>query len=209
MARKPKSGFGGLVSRRRKITGRGKPLAYSDLRRLSPDENEQLGFTRKARRYVLKSIRKLTKRTHTTSARERETLRVKQEYGLASPEVATRARRDKALSYKSAAAQETAARNRKDTTSRYTQTFLAATTRDARVGVRINKADGKRKGRVSFKVKEDTAAEALANRASRLRGEFIPDGEYQMMLDYSAHYGDPFYEFMRGSPKDKTGNIEG
>jgi len=95
---------------RSRRTGSRSGHSYSDYRRLSPDENEREGFSRKARRYVLKSVRRLTRRTPTISARAHETLRARQEYGFPKPELATQARQHGALSYKTAAARETAAK---------------------------------------------------------------------------------------------------
>ena len=38
-------------------SGAKRRYSYSDYRRLSPDENERQGFSRKARHYVLKSVK--------------------------------------------------------------------------------------------------------------------------------------------------------
>ena len=76
--------------------------SYSDYRRLSPDENERQGFSRTARHYVLKIVKRLTSRTPSISARAHETLRARQLHGLATPEHATMARREGGISYSSA-----------------------------------------------------------------------------------------------------------
>jgi hypothetical protein len=76
--------------------------SYSDYRRLSPTENERLGFTRTARHYVLKNVAPVTPRTSSITARAHETLRARQLHGLASPEQATMARREGGISYSSA-----------------------------------------------------------------------------------------------------------
>ena len=59
--------------------------SYSDYRRLSPDENERQGFSRKARQYVLKSIKRVTKHTPSITARAHETLRTRQVPGWRRP----------------------------------------------------------------------------------------------------------------------------
>ena len=197
------------MARNPKQPRKGRAPSYSDFRRLSPSENKQLGFTPKARHYVLKSVRKVTKRTSSISARAHETLRTRQEYGFAKPEIATLARSHKALGYKTAAQGEAVAKAAITRENKaFVSSFLQSTLRDAASGVRVRKAGGKGKGQLSFRVKVDTAGEALRNRDKRLKGEFIPDGEYQQMLDYLAHYNDRAYDLLRGSPKDKTGNIE-
>ena len=76
-------------------------LRYSDYRRATPAENVKLGFSRKARHYVPKSVKRVTKRTPSITARAHETLRTRQVHGLASPEQATQARREGGLSYSS------------------------------------------------------------------------------------------------------------
>jgi hypothetical protein len=63
------------------------------------------------------------------------------------------------------------------------------------------------KGKTSLVVRQKSAVEALENRRRRLQGEHIPDGEYQAMLDYMAHYNDPHYEVLRGSPDIKGSRI--
>ena len=65
---------------------------YSDFRRATPAENIKLGFSRTARHYVPKSVKRVTKRTQSLTARAHETLRTRQVHGLASPEQATQAR---------------------------------------------------------------------------------------------------------------------
>ena len=98
-----------MARKRSRRSSSRRPHSYSDYRRLSPDENERAGFSRKARRYVLKSVRRLTKRTSTISARAQETLRTQQEYGFAKPELATEARKAGRLQHQ----QPTAAKHAK------------------------------------------------------------------------------------------------
>ena len=60
--------------------------SYSAFRRASPVENVRMGYSSKARRYVLAaSGGKVTQRTPSISARAHETLRTRQVHGLASP----------------------------------------------------------------------------------------------------------------------------
>jgi len=45
--------------------------SFADFVRLTPEQNVKLGFSRKARRYVLKNVKRVTKATPTISARLR------------------------------------------------------------------------------------------------------------------------------------------
>jgi hypothetical protein len=85
--------------------------------------------------------------------------------------------------------------------------FMDQVLADAAKRTRIDKAGGKNKGKHSLVVRRKSASDALENRAKRLRGAHIPDGEYQMMLDYSAHYNDPYYERLKASPDVKGSRI--
>jgi hypothetical protein len=90
----------------------------------------------------------------------------------------------------------------------FTAQFLAKVQADIANGTLIKKAGGKNRGKVSLRVRSDSATAALENRRKRLAGEHIPDGEYQAMLDYMAHYNDPYYELLRGSPDVKGSRIK-
>jgi hypothetical protein len=90
----------------------------------------------------------------------------------------------------------------------FTTNFLASVQRDITRGTLIKKAGGKNKGKASLRARNDSAAQALENRRKRLAGEHIPDGEYQAMLDYMAHYNDPYHELLRGSPDVKGSRIK-
>jgi hypothetical protein len=89
----------------------------------------------------------------------------------------------------------------------FTAQFLAKVQADIANGTLIKKAGGKNRGNVSLRVRSDSATAALENRGKRIAGEHIPDGEYQAMLDYMAHYNDPYYELLRGSPDVKGSRI--
>lgn len=194
MARKPPT-RSGLVSRPRK----GNPPSYSDFRRLTPVENEREGFSRKARRYILKSVRKLTKRTPTISARQHETLRTRQEYGLASPEIATRARQSGALSYKTAAQEQIA---NKGAETHFRNRASTEIERDASAGKRIAEYAGgsKKKKRGGYRVKGEHAECYLELRQRKLDGEYIDSGDWHFMMDFAEKYKDPKRKILRASP---------
>jgi hypothetical protein len=82
--------------------------SFSDFVRLTPEQNVKLGLSRKARHYVLKG-RRITKATPTISARQFETKRASELFGL-TPERATQARRYGAVSYVSADQRERVAK---------------------------------------------------------------------------------------------------
>jgi hypothetical protein len=71
--------------------------SFSDFVRLTPQQNGKFGLSPKARHYVLKGAR-ITKATPTISARQFETKRASELFGL-TPERATQARRHDAISY--------------------------------------------------------------------------------------------------------------
>src|ERR1700677_1915213 len=82
--------------------------SYLDFVRLTPEQNVKLGLSLKARHYALKGGR-ITKATPTISARQFETKRAHELFGL-SPEMATQARQRGAISYASADQRERVAR---------------------------------------------------------------------------------------------------
>ena len=82
--------------------------SYADFVRLTPEQNVKLGLSPKARHYVLKGAR-ITKATPTISARQFETKRASELFGL-TPEKATQARRHGAISYVSADQRERVAK---------------------------------------------------------------------------------------------------
>ena len=90
----------------------------------------------------------------------------------------------------------------------FTAQFLVKVQADIANGTLIKKAGGKNRGKISLRVRSDSATAAFENRRKRLAGEHIPDGEYQAMLDYMAHYNDPYYELLRGSPDVKGSRIK-
>jgi hypothetical protein len=82
--------------------------SFSDFVRLTPEQNAKLGLSPKARHYVLKGGR-ITKAAPTISARQFETKRAAELFGL-TPERATQARRHGAVSYVSADQRERVAK---------------------------------------------------------------------------------------------------
>src|SRR5271166_3618354 len=83
--------------------------SFADFVRLTPEKNAKLGLSPKARHYVLKDVKRVTKATPTISARQYETKKARERFGL-SPEQATEARRHGAISYVSAYQRERVAK---------------------------------------------------------------------------------------------------
>jgi hypothetical protein len=77
--------------------------------RLTPKQNVKLGLSPKARHYALRGTKRVTKATPTISARQFETKRASELFGL-TPERATKARRHGAVSYVSADQRERVAK---------------------------------------------------------------------------------------------------
>ena len=82
--------------------------SYANFVRLTPEQNVRLGHSAKARHYAFKGAR-ITKATPTISARQFETKRARELFGL-TPERATQARRHGAISYVSADQRERVAK---------------------------------------------------------------------------------------------------
>jgi hypothetical protein len=206
MARKSPPGIIARV-RLRKPPKRARAPSHSDYRRLTPDENERQGFTRKARRYVLKTVQKLTKRLPSISARQHETLRTQQEYGLAKPEVATAARQQGALTYKSASARETAAKGRDSVFKRRLPIEIE---RSAAKGARIPEygKSGHRKGRGGYRVRRKHAPHVADLRLRRLDGEYLDNGDWHLLIDFAEYYGDPKRALLRSSPGAYSAKVE-
>jgi hypothetical protein len=149
--------------------------------------------------YASKDAKKITRRTPTVSERQYDkaiTGKIREQ--------AVKECSENPLLYKSAATRETAEKIKAE--GAYRAEFLQRMEEDAN-RTKVSKAGGKKKGAPSFIVRRATAITALEDRAKRLRGEHIPDGRYQQMMDYSAHYNDPRVEVMRGSPKVKGSRI--
>src|ERR1700722_1834662 len=82
--------------------------SFADFVRLTPKQNAKLSLSPKARHYTLKGAR-ITKSTPTISARQFETKRASELFGL-TPERATQARRHGAIPYVSADQRERVAK---------------------------------------------------------------------------------------------------
>ena len=82
---------------------------YSEFRRLTPEQNVKLGLSPKGRHYVPRDVKRVTKATPTISARQYETKKARELFGL-TPGQATEARRQGAISYVSADQRERVAK---------------------------------------------------------------------------------------------------
>src|SRR5271166_3492034 len=83
--------------------------SFAHFVRLTPKQNVKLGLSPKARHYVLEDAKRITKATPTISARQYETKKARERFGL-TPEQATEARRHGAISYVSADQRERVAK---------------------------------------------------------------------------------------------------
>jgi hypothetical protein len=171
--------------------------SFADFVRLTPEQNVKLGLSPKARHYVLKGTKRITKATPTISARQRETKRARELFGL-TPEKATEARQHGAISYVSADQRERVA---KAAITREENKVVAEIKRMRASGrhVSSNSPDKRRHGRF-HPVTPDAERRYRAIRRRKLAGEHIPDGEWQWMIDYARRFKDPRYELLRGSP---------
>jgi hypothetical protein len=164
--------------------------SYSDYRRLSPDENERQGFSRTARHYVLKDVKRVTPRTPSITARAHETLRARQLHGLASPEQATMARREGGISYSSA-----------DQARRVEKAADRRLVRKARknVGEYLPTSNPRRK-RTRFRFTDEKMKNFERNRERKLRGEWLDNGEWFEMMDTARALNDHRILQLRASP---------
>src|SRR5271157_930822 len=71
--------------------------SFADFVRLRPQQNVKLGLPRNARHYVPKGAKRITRATPHISARQYETKKARELFGL-TPEQATKARRHGAIS---------------------------------------------------------------------------------------------------------------
>ena len=171
--------------------------SFADFVRLTPEQNVEQGFSRKARRYALKDVKRVTKPTLTISARQYETKRTQELFGL-TPEQATEARRQGAILYVSADQRE---RVPKAAITREENLVVAEIKRMQAAGRHVpsNSPDKRRHGRF-HPVTPDTERRYREIRRRKLAGELIPDGEWHWFIDYARQFRDPRYEVLRGSP---------
>ena len=169
---------------------------YSNFVRLTPEQNVKLGLSPRARHYALKGQR-ITKATPTISARQFETKRARELFGV-TPEKATQARRHGAISYVSADQRERVA---KAAITREENNVIAAIKklRSSGEAVPSNSPDKRRHG-TSHPISEHAEGRYRAIRRRKLAGEHIPDGEWQWFIDHARRLKDPQYELLRGSP---------
>lgn len=169
---------------------------HSEFVRLTPEQNVKAGFSPKARRYAVKGVR-ITKSTPTISARQHETKRAAELFGL-SPEQATEARRQGAIDYSSAAQRERVAKAKR---TRDENAFVKRVEAAERAGERVanHSPDPLRHGR-SWRTRRGSAERIRELRRRKLAGEFIPDGEWQELIDYADRFEDPEAAKLRGSP---------
>ena len=172
--------------------------SFADFVRLTPEQNVKLGLSRKARHYVLKDVKRVTKATPTISARQFETKKraravrpnARAGDGSASPraQFATCPPTNASASpRRQSRARKRRSSRRSRSSARPASTFRATRpTRDA-MGVRTRSLpDAERRYR--------------AIRRRKLAGEHIPDGEWHWFIDYARRFKDPRYELLRGSP---------
>jgi hypothetical protein len=171
--------------------------SFSDFKRLSPEQNVRLGLSPKARRYVLKDAQRITKSTPAISARQFETKRARELFGV-TPEKATQARRHGAISYVSADQRERVA---KAAITREENNVVAAIKKLRASGETVpSGSPDKRRHGTLHPVSEQSERRYRALRRRKLAGEHIPDGDWQWLVDYARRFKDPKYELMRGSP---------
>ena len=171
-----------------------RPKATSSYRRLSPVENVKAGFSPKARRYVKRDVSRIGKRAATISHRQHETVRTKERYHIATPELATEARKRGALNYSSLVQRESVA---KAAVTREGKKYRAAL--EARDEQYIE-ANNPRRRRERVPYYSGCYQRYLENRRKKLNGEYIPDGDWQQMMDIARAVGDARAQLLRGSP---------
>jgi hypothetical protein len=146
---------------------------------------------------ALKDAQRITKSTPAISARQFETKRARELFGV-TPEKATQARRHGAISYVSADQRERVA---KAAITREENNVIAAIKklRSSGEAVPSNSPDKRRHG-TSHPISEHAEGRYRAIRRRKLAGEHIPDGEWQWFIDHARRLKDPQYELLRGSP---------
>jgi len=179
-------------------------VSYNAFRRLTPQENIKAGHTLLARHYVLKITKHVTKKTSTISARQYRKKQEHERHGVASPEIATRAREAGTILYRSGRAAETASKIRR---SAYVKRLHREILKAAQNGERINEysgpgeikrdRSGKRRG---FKAQVWHANYVEDLRERKLTGEELDNGDWHMMMDYAERFKDPARHILRASP---------
>jgi hypothetical protein len=171
--------------------------SFFDFTRLTPEQNVKLGLSPKARHYVLKTTKRLSKATTTISARQFETKRARELYKL-TPEQATEGRRQGAISYTSADQRERVA---KAAITREETKIIAEIKRRRAAGDDVpSHSPDKRRHGSSYPIMPGAGDRYRELRRRKLAGEHIPDGDWHWLIDYARRFRDPRYELLRGSP---------
>jgi hypothetical protein len=171
--------------------------SFSEFMRLTPEQNVKLGLSPKARHYVLKTAKRVTKATPTISARQFETKKARELYKL-TPEQVTEARRQGAIPYTSA---DQRARVAKAALTREENKVVAEIKELQATGGHVpsNSPDQRRHGRF-HPITPEAERRYREIRRRKLAGEHIPDGEWHWFIDYARRFKDPRYELLCGSP---------
>jgi hypothetical protein len=123
---------------------------------------------------------------------------------MASPEIATKARESGAVQYKTAQAEQTAARIKEKA---YEKRARKRIDDDAASGKRIRQrnADGsysrrKKASRNGYRLHHGSAERYFDLRSRKLNGEWIDDGDWHWLADLSHVYNDPMSGALRAYP---------
>jgi hypothetical protein len=165
-------------------------VSLDSLRRATPVENVRMGFSPKARRYVKRGV-KVTKATASVSARQAETKRVRERYGMTTPEQATQARREGALSYSS---QDQASRVEKAADRRLRKKA------EESVGKTLTAPHPNKRKPTRFRFTDARRRNYERNRERKLRGEWLDDADWFEMMDAANALGDHRILLLRASP---------
>jgi hypothetical protein len=176
---------------------------YTDYRRATPSQNVRMGYSPTARRYIRASVTKVSAHTQSISARQYETMRVYTLHGVASPEIATKARAQGAIGYKSAQARATA---RDNIAKAYEKRTIKHIVDDVASGKRIRQrttggayATGKRAAN-GYRLPPDAASRYFELRELRLNGDWIDEGDWHFLMDMGYQYDDPMINALRAYP---------
>jgi hypothetical protein len=176
--------------------------SHSTLRRASPSENIRMGFTPTARRYVKVGV-KVTKATASVSHREAQTKRTQERHGFHTPEAATKARREGALSYES----QTQARrvDKADRTRLLSKIEKAVSAREKIPYDPLGHRGKRHRGRlIALKSGDEQRYRELRER--KLRGEDLDIVDFVWLMDMANRFGDPAAKQLRGSPGNRSGD---
>jgi hypothetical protein len=169
---------------------------FANFVRLTPEQNVRLGLSPKARHYVLKDVKRLSKATPTISApiRNQTCARALQtdartNDGSAPPRRSSlRVRRPNERVAKAAITRE--------------ETKVIAEIKKLRASgehVPSHSPDKRRHG-WSQPITPGAGERYRELRRLKLAGQHIPDGDWHWFIDYARRFKDPRYELLRGSP---------